>query len=237
MPVDTNQAIIDALFKVGAHYGYVRSRRHATQKKFIFGTKNQVDILDLTLTAPILADALAYVRALGAANKVVLFVGGKPEIADIVRRTATELGQPYVAGRWLGGTVSNFTEIKKRIQRMKDLVDERERGVLAQKYTKKERLLLDREIIRLEENFSGIQNLEKMPDAFVIVDTKRENNAVLEARGLGIPIVGIANSDCDISLISHPIVANDASRDSVSYILGEIASAYAEGRSGRTEVV
>ncbi len=225
-------SLVQSLFKAGAHFGYTRSRRHATTKKYIFGTKNKTDILDLTQTAPVLAHALDFVRALGAQGKTLLFVTGKPEMLGLVRETAALLNMPYVAGRWLGGTLSNFPEIKKRVQRMKELVDARDAGTLAQKYTKKERLMIDREIIRLEENFSGIAAMADLPHVLVIVDTRHEDNAVKEARGLGIPVIGIANSDCDLSLVSHPIIGNDASRESVQFFLGEIQRAYQEGRSG-----
>lgn len=221
---------IDALFKVGAHFGYSRSRRHATMQGLIFGTKNKTDILDLTRTAPLLDAALAFVRTLGAQGKTILFVSGKPEMATVVREAAALAGMPYVAGRWLGGTLSNFTEIKKRMNRMKELVDERESGTSVKKYTKKERLMIDREIGRLEVNFAGLVGMDRVPDALIVVDTRREDNAVKEARGLGIPVVGILNSDCDLSLVSHPIVGNDASRESVQYFLSEIVDAYNEGK-------
>lgn len=225
-------ALIQALFKVGAHFGYSRSRRHATAKPYVFGTKNRVDILDLTQTAPMLEEVLGYVRALGMQGKTLLFVGGKPEILDLVREAAGSIGAPYVAGRWLGGTLSNFTEIKKRMNRLKELTEGRETGTLATKYTKKERLMIDREIARLEENFIGLGGMDRLPEALVIIDTRREDNAVKEARGLAIPVIGIANSDCDLSLITHPIVGNDASRESVQFFLKQITEAYSEGRAG-----
>lgn len=224
--------LVQALFKVGAHFGYSRSRRHATMKSLVFGTKNKTDILDLTQTSVLLESALAFVRALGAQGKTMLFVSAKPEMSDILRETAASIGAPYVAGRWLGGTLSNFTEIKKRMNRMKELIEERDAGSLATKYTKKERLMIDREIARLEENFAGLVSMDRLPEAVVVVDTRREDNAVKEARGMNIPVVGIANSDCDLSLVSHPIVGNDAARESVRFFLGEIARAYQEGRKG-----
>ncbi len=228
---EQSNPLVEALFKVGAHFGYSRSRRHATMQKLVFGTKNRTDILDLVQTAPIMESALAFVRSLGAQGKTLLFVSGKPEMAVLIRETAAALGMPFVAGRWLGGTLSNFSEIRKRMNRMKELLDERESGVSAKKYTKKERLMIDREISRLEVNFSGLVGLERVPDALVIVDTRREDNAVKEARGLAIPVIGIVNSDCDLSLVSHPIVGNDASRESVQYFLNEIVIAYQEGRA------
>ena len=116
------------------------------------------------------------------------------------------------------------------MNRMKELVEERESGTSAKKYTKKERLMIDREIARLEENFSGLVSMDRLPDAVVVVDSRREDNAVKEARGLGVSVIGIMNSDCDLSLVSHPIVGNDASRESVQYFLSEIVAAYEAGR-------
>lgn len=228
---ETKNGLVEALFKVGAHFGYARSRRHATMKGLVFGTKNQTDILDLTKTSALLESALQYVEALGMQGKTLLFVSGKPEMAQLIRETAASINMPFVAGRWLGGTLSNFTEIKKRMNRMKELIDERESGTSEKKYTKKERLMISREIARLEENFSGLVSLERIPDALVVVDTKREDNAVQEARGLGTPVIGIMNSDCDLSVVSHPVVGNDASRDSVEYFLKEITRAYEAGRA------
>jgi small subunit ribosomal protein S2 len=200
-------------------------------QSLVFGVKNRTDILDLTQTAPLFESALAFVRSLGAQGKTVLFVSGKPEMTELIRISAASLGMPFVAGRWLGGTLSNFTEIKKRMNRMKELIEERDSGASVAKYTKKERLMIDREIARLEENFSGLSTMERVPDALVVVDTRREDNAVKEARGLGVPVVGIMNSDCDLGLVTHPIVGNDASRESVQFFLESITRAYQEGHA------
>lgn len=232
MNTSADTALVDALFKVGAHFGFSRSRRHATMRPLVYGVKGKTDILDLTKTAPLLEGALAFVRASGASGKKLLFVGGKAEVQEFVRKAAEEVGMPYVAGRWLGGTLTNFVEIKKRIKRMVELMADREAGTLAKKYTKKERLLIDREIARLETNFTGLVSLEKLPDALVVVDTRKEEIAVSEARALGIPVIGIMNSDCDLSQVSHPVVGNDASRESVQFFLNHIVEAYREGQKG-----
>lgn len=232
MSENDSSALVDALFKVGAHFGFSRSRRHATMKALVYGSKNKTDILDLTKTAPIFETALTFVRGLGAHGKVALFVGGKPEMKDIVKRAAEELKMPYVAGRWLGGTLTNFAEIKKRVKRLEDLTEDREAGTLAKKYTKKERVLIDREIARLEEKFSGLSGMEKLPDALIVVDTRAEAIPVAEANELGIPVVGIMNSDCDFSQVMYPVVGNDASQESVTFFLNEIVEAYKEGTKG-----
>ena len=224
--------LVQALFKAGAHFGFSRSRRHATMKPLVFGSKNRTDILDLSKTAPLLERALGFMRASGAQGKKVLCVGGKPEMTELIIAAAEAISMPYVAGRWLGGTLTNFTEIKKRIKRMLELTTDREAGTLAKKYTKKERVLIDREIGRLENNFLGLVSLEKLPDALLVVDTRHESIAVHEAAALGIPVIGIMNSDCDLSAVTHPIVGNDASRESVKFFLDKIVEAYKEGAKG-----
>jgi small subunit ribosomal protein S2 len=201
-------------------------------KGFIFGMKGKTDIMDLTRTAGVIEETLAYVKAVGAHGKTLLFVGGKPEVQDLTRDAAGAIAMPYVAGRWIGGTLSNFSEIKKRIDRMHTLMADRESGALAKKYTKKERVMIDREIARLEENFGGISQLARVPDAIVVVDTRAEAIAVKEAAGAGIPVVGIMNSDCDLSLVQHPLIGNDASRASVAMFLDKVVEAYQEGQKG-----
>ncbi len=225
--------LVDALFKVGAHFGYSRSRRHATMKELVYGSKNRTDILDLTKTAPILEDALAFVRALGANGKTLLFVSGKPEMQHLVEEKAQSISMPYVAGRWLGGTLTNFEAIRKRVKYMQELVSDRDSGVSAKKYTKKERVLIEREITELENNFTGIASMERLPDALIIVDTRRESIAVKEANLVKVPVVGIMNSDCDLSEVQYPVVGNDANRESVAFFLEKIVEAYKAGSSGK----
>lgn len=225
--------MVEALFKVGAHFGYSRSRRHATMKGLVYSSKNRTDILDLTKTAPILEKTLAFVRALGAQGRVILFVSGKPEMEGLVKDAAGSVQMPYVAGRWLGGTLTNFEEIRGRIKRMQELSGDRDSGALLKKYTKKERLLIDREIEELENNFGGIASLEKLPAALIVVDTRRESIAIKEAKLTDVPVVGIMNSDCDLSEVEYPIVGNDANRESVRFFLDKVVEAYKEGTSGK----
>jgi small subunit ribosomal protein S2 len=235
MSKSSNSPLVEALFKVGAHFGYSRSRRHATMKELVYGSKNKTDILDLTKTAPLLEETLTFVRGLGALGKTLVIVGGKPEMQGIVKEAAEAISMPYVAGRWLGGTLTNFEEIRKRVKRMQELLTDREAGILAKKYTKKERVLLDREITELENNFGGIVTLEKLPSALVIVDTRREQIPVKEANIVKVPVIGIMNTDCDLSEVQYPIVGNDASRDSVKFFLDQIVEAYREGTKGKVE--
>lgn len=223
---------VDRLFETGAHFAQLKSRRHPSMKPFIIGTKSRVEIFDLAKSDAQLKDAKAAVAALARDGKTILFVGGKREVSDIVRDTARRIGAPYVAGRWLGGTISNFTEIKKRIDRLADLTQKRDSGELNKLYTKLERIYIDREIDRLTERLEGIRDLAKRPDAMVIVDTRHEGHATKEALGAGIPIIGIMSSDCNLRDAAYPVAVNDASRKTVSLVLNELAAAYEEGRKG-----
>lgn len=199
-------------------------------KPFVVGAKARFEILDLAKTEAQLEAAKAALSALAKDGRTVLFVGGKAEIAPLVRAAAKKVNQPYVAGRWLGGTISNFPEIRKRIERLADLSAKRESGELVKLYTKLERVKIDREIERLSERLEGIEDLAKRPDALVIVDTKHEAHATKEARDAGIPIIAIMGSDNNLKDATYPIVANDASHDAVTLLLEELANAYAEGK-------
>lgn len=220
---------IKALFDAGAHFGFTRARRHPTASPFLFGTKDRTDIFDLELTGKKLDSAREFVTSLSGSGKQVLFVAGKDEAAGIIKEQAERIGAPYVAGRWIGGTLTNFKNIRKRIERLQKLIAERDAGELT-KYTKKERLLIDREIEELLARFGGLVNMNELPAALFIVDTRREETAVLEAVQLKIPVIGLASSDCDFSLVKYPVPANDTSVRSVSFVTREIADAYQEGK-------
>lgn len=217
--------IIDKLFAAGAHFGYAPSRRHPSTAPYLFGAKGGVELFDLEKTASAMDAALAFIKSLAAERKTVLFVGGKAEAREAVRRVALRLNQPYVAGRWIGGTLTNWSEIRKRLARLGEHTDMREQGLLT-KFTKRERLLIDREIVDLERMFGGLKGLAKLPDALVIVDPKAEKGAAEEAAQLGIPTVALLNTDCDASIITYPIPGNDASAASIALVLESIAQAY-----------
>ena len=220
---------IKQLFDAGAHFGYSRARRHPSASPYIFGTRERTDIFDLEETTKKLAAARAFVASVASTSKHVLFVSGKHEAIALLKDAAEHAGAPYVAGRWIGGTLTNFKNIRKRIERLQKLMSERESGEL-EKYTKKERLLVDREIQELLVRFGGLVTMADLPGALFIVDTRHENTAVQEAVQLNIPIVGLSSTDCDFSLVKYPIPANDTSVKSIKLIVGEMAEAYAEGK-------
>ncbi len=186
------------LYDAGVHFGYDRARRHPTAAPFLFGTKDRTDIIDLEETKKRMDTAAHSFPSLSGAGKAILFVGGKPEAHALVESAALQTGQPYVAGRWIGGTLTNFKNIRKRIDRLLQLEKERESGEL-DKYTKRERLMIDREIIELRNRFGGLVSLTDMPGAMFVVDSRHEHTAVQEANQLGIPVISLSSSDCDFS--------------------------------------
>src|SRR3989338_8139786 len=222
------KSVIDALFTAGAHFGFVKARRHPSAKPFIFGKKNNVEIFDLEKTSRELTKALAFVESKGKEGAVGIIVGGKSEAREAVERTGKELNMPFVAGRWIGGTITNFSEIERRIARLEELMGQRERGELA-KYTKKERLLIDREIDRLNLYFSGLSTLKSLPKFLIIIDPKKEHNALAEAKKSGIPVAALAGSDTNLHEIEYAIPGNDASRQTISFVLDEMVKSYRKG--------
>lgn len=223
------QKEIETLFEAGAHYGSTRARRHPSAARFIFSTKDRADIFDLEETVRRLEAARTFLSGLAGGGKQILLVGGKNEVLSMVKEVGEKIGMPYVAGRWIGGTLTNFKNIRKRIDRLEKLIQERESGEL-EKYTKKERLLTDREIDELLARFGGLVKMLDLPAAMVVVDTRHEETAVREANQLGIPVVAIANSDCDFALIQYPIPANDSVLKSVRLFLEALASSYEGGK-------
>ncbi|MFA7309320.1 MAG: 30S ribosomal protein S2 [Candidatus Paceibacterota bacterium] len=225
---------IQSLFEAGAHFGFSRARRHPTAAPFLFGTKDRTDVFDLEETGRRLEAAQAFVASVAQSGKQLLFVGGKHEALGTVKEVAERIGVPYVAGRWIGGTLTNFKNIRKRIERLQKLTAERESGEL-EKYTKKERLLIDREIEKLTMRFGGLVSMNDLPGALFVVDSRHENTAVQEANQLGIPVVALSSSDCDFALVQYPIPANDTSVRSIRVFVEAVAEAYRGGKRAPAE--
>ena len=229
--MNTQNGIIEEMFANGTHYGYSKSRRHPSTTPYIFATKNGVDIINTEKTAELFEKAMEKVTALAAAGKSILFVGTKAEARQQVIETALALNMPYVSERWVGGALTNFPEIKKRIVKLLDLRDQKEKGGL-DKYTKKERLLIDREMEDMTKNFQGLTGITRTPDAVFVVDPKKEHIAVTEAHKMNLPVIALMNTDCNMKKADFPIVANDASISSISFFLNQIKNAYNKGITG-----
>ncbi len=225
--VDTS---IERMFRAGAHYGYSKTRRHPSVSKYIYTTKNKGDIINLEKTSALLDEATLFIKNLGAQNKIILLVGTKPEAKVAVKNAAESLSMPYVVERWIGGTLSNFTEIKKRITELENYQKDVQRGGL-EKYTKKERVVLAKKMEKLARYYTGLLSLKKAPDALFVVDAKSEHIAATEARKSGIKVVSLVNSDSNIKGIDYPIVANDSGIPSIKFFTNAIVDAYKEGQS------
>jgi small subunit ribosomal protein S2 len=221
-------ALVEELYRAGAHFGYSRSRRHPSVKNFIFGSKNRMDIIDLEKMAKSFKTALDFVAKLGSEGKQILFVGNKKEAQEAVKNGAEKLDMPYVALRWIGGTLTNAPEIRKRVARMEDLISKKATGGLDM-YTKKERLLLDREAAKLQKHFAGVASMKRAPAAVIVVDSKNEETAVSEAKMAKIPVVGLSGTDNNITGLSYPVIANDSSRASITLFVEKIVEAYRDG--------
>lgn len=202
----------------GVHFGHRESNINPKMKPYIFGARNNVNIIDLEKTAEKLKEALDFIQNLISENRTLLFVGTKIQTKNLVKEIAEECQMPYVAERWIGGLFTNFETIKKRLDYFKGLERKREGGEL-EKYTKKERADFDKEIRDLAINFGGIKNMEKLPDAIFVLDMKKDALAVKEARMKKIKVVALADTNVDPTIADYPIPANDDAISSVKYIL------------------
>ena len=219
--------LVRSLFGVGAHYGYTRTRRHPSTKPFLYGTKNRTDIIDLEKTVASLTAAEEVLATLGSTGKQILFVGTKPESKDAVKNAAEALGMPYVEIRWIGGTLTNEKQIKSRVTLFEDLTGKLEKNELDTiTKTKKEKLLLERKIEKLGRRFGGLSTMKGLPAALVVIDAREEAIAVTEANQMGIPVIALCNTDCDIKTVSYPVVGNDANKKTIEFILNRFVAAY-----------
>jgi small subunit ribosomal protein S2 len=227
-----NSPMIGQMFEAGAHFGYDKSRRHPSVSKFIFGKKENFEIFDLEKTAEKLEVAKNFAKKVGTEGRQILFVGGKKEAQNPIKLGAEKIDMPYVDGRWIGGTLTNFEEIRKRVKRYLDLTNQKEKGLLA-KYTKKERLMIDRELEKLDRRFSGVSNMEVKPAALFIVDSDKEYIARDEANQSRIPIISLSGSDNDFNKVTYPIPANDSLSKSIKFFVDQIVASYEEGLKER----
>jgi small subunit ribosomal protein S2 len=223
---------IEEMAKNGVHLGHRSSKCHPKMKPYVLGVKgsDHIHIINLEITAQKLREALEFIQVLVREGKTILFVGTRPGVQNLIKDLAQECDFPYVENRWIGGTLTNFEVIKKRIDYLKELEKKRESGEF-NKYTKKERMKFDKEIQDLERKLGGIKTLEKLPDAIFIVDMHREKTAVREAKKKGIPLIAITDTNVDPTLADWPIPANDDAISSVKYILEKVKEAILKAKS------
>ncbi len=212
------------LLEAGCHFGHQASRWNPKMKPYIFTAREGIHVFDLAKTKEGLEEAAAFAKATAAKDGKIVFVGTKRQAKEVVKEVAQSVDMPYVSERWLGGTITNWEQIKKRIKRLKDLKEKREKGEF-RRFTKKERILIDREISRLEKLFGGIVDLEDLPEAIFVIDTKKEMAAVREANKKGIKVVALVDTNSDPDLIDYIIPANDDAVKSIELIVRKIGEA------------
>ncbi|MFH1128886.1 MAG: 30S ribosomal protein S2 [Candidatus Omnitrophota bacterium] len=221
--------LIKQLLEAGVHFGHKTSRWNPKMKKFIFGERSGIYIIDLEKSEECLNKARDFLLEITLKGEVVLFVGTKKQAQEVVQQEAIRSGMYYVTERWPGGLLTNFATVKKSINRLKEIEKMKEDGTFA-KFTKKEVSGLEKELAKLKKNFSGIAQMERMPKAIFIVDTKKEETAVREAIRLGIPIIGLLDTNCNPDMVAYPIPGNDDATKSIQLITRLLADSVIEGR-------
>ena len=222
------------LLESGVHFGHQTRRWNPKMDPYIYTSRNGVHIIDLVQTAKLMDEAYNYVRTASEQGKKFLFIGTKRQAAGIIAQEASRCGGYYVNQRWLGGMLTNWVTIKTRVDRLKELERREETGAL-DLLPKKEASVLRRELEKLQKYLGGIKAMRKVPDAVIMVDQRREYNAVQECQKLGIPIVALLDTNCDPDFVDVPIPANDDAIRSIKLIVGKLADAIYEGRHGQLE--
>ena len=219
---------VQKLFEAGLHLGHKKNRLHPKARKFVYRIEQGVSIIDLTLTAKQLEVAENYLKSLGAEEKTLLIVATKKVAAEATKKLAQEHGVSFVTNKWLPGLLTNFETIIKNVKKLEELKEQKS-DESWEKLTKHERGKIQKHIARLERFYSGITKLTKRPDAVLVIDVKKETNAVVEARKSGIPVVGIADTNADPDDVDYPIVANDDSPIAVEFLIQRLVASYVKG--------
>ena len=214
---DTTQAMIEA----GVHFGYSKRSAHPSMSPYVLGLRNGVSIFDLEKTQDQLDQATAFLKEVSQTGKVI-FCASKNEARSIIKKSADSVNMPYVITRWIGGTLTNWSEISKRVGKLERMMAEKERGDF-DKYTKKERLQMDREILKLQKYYTGLLGMKELPKAVIVVDPKEEHVAVKEALSKKIPVIAIASSDCNVLGIDYVIPSNDNARAAIDLLISELS--------------
>lgn len=218
------------LLKTGAHFGHQASKWHPKMEPYLFGKRNGIHIINLEKTSAKLQEALDAARAISAKGGTIVFLGTKRQARDIIEKYAEAANIPYITNRWLGGTFTNFAEIKKIINKLNDYRSKRDRGEF-EKYTKKERLELDREIEAMEEKVGGIASLTKLPEAMFVIDIKHEKTAVTEANLTKVPVFALLDSNVNPEKVAYGIPSNDDAVKAIDLMTKLLAEAIKEGRA------
>ncbi len=220
------------LLEAGVHFGHQTRRWNPKMSRFIFTERNGIHIIDLQKSVPLIEEAYRFVRDTVAQGGDVLFVGTKKQAQDAIREESARASQPFVNQRWLGGMLTNFQTIRKRVERLREIEDMRHRGVM-DVLPKREQARLTEEAAKLEKFLGGIKTMQRVPAAIYVVDTRQEHIAVAEARKLGIPVVAILDTNCDPDEVDYAIPGNDDAIRAVRLITNRVANACLEGLEER----
>jgi small subunit ribosomal protein S2 len=223
-------ALVKDLIEAGVHYGHVASRWNPKMRPYIYARKNLIHIIDVRETVRGLLRAKKYLTQLASQNSLILFVGTKRQAADAIEREAQRCGMPFVNDRWLGGTLTNFRTIRSRLTRLEELEHLRDSDKIKE-YSKKMQSALNREYRKMFRNLNGIRTMSRLPECLIIVDPKKEKNAVSEAQKLGVATVALIDTDCDPDLVDLPIPGNDDSMRSIELIIKQLAEAIVAGKN------
>ena len=221
------------LLEAGVHFGHQTRRWDPKMAEYIFQARNGIHIIDLQKTSKKLDEAYAFIKEQAEEGKTVLFVGTKKQAQECMKEAAQKCGMYYVDQRWLGGMLTNFGTIQARIQRLKDLETMQEDGTF-ERLPKKEVILLKKEMEKLEKNLGGIKEMNELPGVIFLIDPKKERIAILEAKKLGIPVVGLIDTNCNPEEVDYPIPGNDDAIRAVKLIADVMANAVIEGRQGES---
>ena len=221
---------IEEMLKAGMHFGHQTSKWHPKMEPFIFTKRNGVHIIDLVKSKRMMANAMDFIGKFASEGKLILFVGTKMQVKQPLKKLAVDTGMPYVMGKWLGGTLTNFSVIKRMIKKYEDLVSDKKDGKL-DKYTKKEQLELARETEKLEQKVGGLVKLIRLPDALFVWDIKTERTAVVEAKKKNIPIIAICDTNVNPSDINYVIPANDDATKTIKLVLEVVKETIEEGKA------
>jgi small subunit ribosomal protein S2 len=225
---------LEKLLEAGAHFGHQARRWNPKMAQYLYGVEEGIHIFDLTKTKEALTEALAFLKTSAKAGKIILILGTKKQIKAKTVEIGQATGCPYVAERWLGGTLTNFEQIKSAIKKLAEMKTKMAAGEY-NKFTKKERLLIERDIARMERFLGGITALEALPDVLFIVDTHKESGAVKEAIKAGVTTVGIVDSNSDPTVIDYPIPMNDDAAKALEYVLELVQEAILEGKKSQSK--
>ncbi|MFO0789133.1 MAG: 30S ribosomal protein S2 [Pirellulales bacterium] len=223
-------ALVKDLIEAGVHYGHRASRWNPKMRPYIYARKNLIHIIDVRETVRGLLRAKKYLTQLASQGSLILFVGTKRQAADAIEREAGRCGMPFVNDRWLGGTLTNFRTIRSRLGRLEELEDVKNTDKI-NTYSKKAQSALTREYRKMFRNLNGIRTMSRLPECLVIVDPKKEKNAVSEAQKLGVATVSLIDTDCDPDLVDLPIPGNDDSMRSIELIVKMLADAILAGKN------